>query len=179
MNIKATRNSIILITLAFVAAIAFGILSRPRVDTQEIILYLEDMAPVAQAHAAWLEDYETLTGLYAVMSQNQKIEELNKLLDRMEEIQIDIDESTPPDILGNIKTKWNSECHSILQAVYQLILGIERNNIEWISEAYELLLEAENARQQWKEELSNLLNENDIEIESTIFNSYFNQTVNP
>ena len=173
MNTKATRNSIILIALAFIAAIAFGILSRPGVDTQEITHYLENMAPVAQAHAKWLEDYEALTGLYAVLSQSQKIEELNKLLDRMEEIQTSVDESTPPDILRNIIAKWNSECHLILQAVFLLSQGIERNNIDWISEAYELLLEAENKRQQWKEELSNLLIENDIEIEDTTLSSYF------
>jgi hypothetical protein len=173
MNTKATRNSIILIALAFTAAIAFGILSRPVVDTKEITHYLENMAPVAQAHAKWLEDYEALTGLYAVLSQSQKIEELNKLLDRMEEIRISVDESTPPEILGNIKAKWSSECHLIIQAVFLLSQGIERNNIDWISEAYELLLEAENKRQQWKEELSNLLIENDIEIEDTALSVYF------
>ncbi|MCJ7769867.1 MAG: hypothetical protein MUO92_05315 [Dehalococcoidales bacterium] len=173
MNTKATRNPIILIALAFIAAIAFGILSRPGVDAKEITLYLENMAPVAQAHAKWLEDYEALTGLYAVLSQNQKIEELNKLLDHMEEIQIGVDESTPPDILGNIKAKWISECHLILQAVFLLSQGIERNDIEWISEAYELLLEAETTRQQWKEELSNLLIKNDIEIEDTALGVYF------
>lgn len=174
MNIKATRNSIVLIALAFVAAITFGILSIPRVDTKEITLYLESMAPLAQAHAQWLEDYEALTGLYAVLSHDQKIEELNKLLNRMEEIQIGIDDSTSPEILENIKAKWNSECRLILQAVFLLKQGIDRNNIDWISEAYELLMEAENKRQQWKEELSNLLDANDIGIEDTTHNSYFN-----
>lgn len=173
MNAKATRNSIIIIALVFIVAIAFGILSRPKVDTQEITNYLEDMAPVAQAHSDWLEDYDTLTELYAVMSQSQKIEGLNKLLDRMEKILIDVAESTPPDILENVLTKWDSECHLILQAAYQLTLGIERNNIDWISEAYELLIKAENTRQQWKDELLNLLNENGINVEDTIFNSYF------
>jgi len=106
MNIKATRNSVILVALVFIVAIAFGIFSRPRVDTQEITNYLENTAPVAQAHSDWLEDYETLTELYAVMSQNQKVEALNRLLDRMEKIQIDVDESTPPDVLENIAKKW-------------------------------------------------------------------------
>jgi hypothetical protein len=173
MNTKATRNSIILIALAFIAAIAFGILSRPGVDTQEITHYLENMAPVAQAHAKWLEDYEALTGLYAVLSQSQKIEELNKLLDRMEEIQIGVDESTPPDILENIKVKWGRESVLILQAVFLLSQGIERNNIDWISQAYELLLEAENTMQQWKEELSSFLTNNDIKVEDTALSVYF------
>ena len=171
MNTKATRNSIILIALVFIAAIAFGIVSRPGVDTQEMTDYLENMAPVAQAHAKWLEDYGALTGLYAVLSQSQKIEELNKLLDRMEEIQIGVDESTPPEILENIKAKWNSECRLILQAVLLLSYGID--NIDWISQAYELLVEAETTRQQWKEELSNLLIKNDIEIEDTALSVYF------
>jgi len=169
MNKKAIRNSVILIAFVFIVAIAFGILSRPRVDTEEITDYLENMAPVAQAHISWLEDYETLTEKYGVLSQSQKIGELNELLNRMQDIQINIDESTPPDILINIKTKWNGECHSILQAVYQLILGIERNNIEWISQAYELLSEADDARQQWKNELYDLLNKNGIKIEDTAF----------
>jgi len=176
MNIKATRNSVILIALVFIIAIAFGIFSRPQVDTQEITNYLENTAPVAQAHSDWLEDYNTLTELYIVMSQNQKIEALNRLLDRMEKIQIDVDESTPPDVLGNIVTKWGNECRLILQAVFQLSLGVERNNTEWISEAYELLMEAENTRQQWKDELSTLLNENDIKIEDTTLGSYLNRS---
>ena len=174
MNIKATRNSVILVALVFIVAIAFGILSRPRVDTQKITNYLENMAPVAQAHSDWLEDYNTLTELYVVMSQSQKVEALNRLLDRMEEIQIDVGESTPPDVLENIVKKWGNECRLILQAVFQLSLGIERNNAEWISEAYELLLEAETTKQQWKDELSTLLNENDIKIEDTALDSYFN-----
>ena len=174
MNKKATRNSVILIASAFIAAIAFGILSIPRVDKQEITLYLESMASVAQSHAQWLEDYEALTGMYAVLSHNQKIEELDELLNNMEEIQINIDESTPPEILEYIKVKWSSECRLILQGVFLLKQGIDRNNVDWIIEAYEFLMEAESTRQQWKEELSNLLDENDIEIESTILNSYFN-----
>ena len=75
MNKKAIRNSVILIASAFIAAIAFGILSIPRVDKQEITLYLENMAPVAQSHAQWLDDYEALTGMYAILSHNQKIED--------------------------------------------------------------------------------------------------------
>ncbi len=173
MNTKSPRNSIILITLVLIAAIAFGILSRPGVDAQEITHYLESMAPVAQTHAKWLEDYELLTGLYAILSKSQKIQELNKLLDRMEEIQISIDDSNPPDILGNIKAKWGSECHLILQAIFLLNQGIERNNIDWISEAYELLLEAENTRQQWKEELFEFLAKNDIKTEDAAFSVYF------
>ncbi len=171
MNTKATRNPIILVALVFIAAIAFGILSRPGVDTQEITHYLENMAPVAQSHTKWLEDYESLTGLYAVLSQSQKVEELNKLLGRMEEIQIGIDESTPPDILENIKAKWSSECRLILQAVFLLSYGID--NIDWISQAYELLLEAETTRQQWKKELSSFLTNNDIKVEDTAISVYF------
>jgi hypothetical protein len=173
MNIKATRKSIVLIALAFIAVITFGILSRPSVDTQEITHYLESMAPAVQAHDKWLEDYQLLTELYTVLSQNQKIEELNKLLDRMEGIQAGVDESTPPDILENTKAKWNNECHLTLQAVFLLIQGIKDNNIEWISEAYELLLEAEKTRQQWEEDLSSFLINNDIEIKDTIFSIYF------
>lgn len=178
MNSKATRNSIILIAMAFIAAIAFGILSRPGIDTQEITHYLENMAPVDRAHDQWLEDYEVLTGLYTILSQSQKIEELNKLLERMEEIQNDVDKSTPPGILENIKAKWNSECHLILQAFFLLIQGVERNNIEWISEAYELQLEAKNTRLQWKEDLSSFLIKHDIETEDIALSVYPIYTVN-
>ena len=173
MNTKATRNSIILVALAFIAAIAFGILSRPGADTQEITEYLEEMAPFAQSHTEWLEDYEALTGMYGILSQSQKVEELNKLLGRMEEIQIGFDASTPPEILENIKVKWNNEAISIQQAIFLLSQGIERNNIDWISQAYELLLEAESTRQQWKDELSDILIKNNIETEDTALSVYF------
>ena len=174
MNAKTIRNSAILIALAFIAAIVLGILSRPKIDTHEITDYLENMAPVAQAHSVWLEDYVKLTELYAVMSQSQKIEALNKLLNRMEEIQINIEESTPPEILAHIITKWENECRLILQAIFLLAQGIDRNNIEWIGEAYELLQEAEHERVQWKDELLNLLDDNGIETEGTPLGSFFN-----
>ncbi len=173
MNTMARRNSVILITLVFIAAIGFGILSRPGINTQEITDYLENMAPVAEEHTKWLEDYALLTGLYNTMSQSQKIEELNGLLTRMEEIQTNIGKSIPSDILKHVISKWNDECRLILQALFLLIQGVDRNNIEWISQAYESLSEAEGKRQQWKQELSNFLKENDIEIEATLISVYF------
>jgi predicted RND superfamily exporter protein len=174
MNTKATRNSIALIVLAFIVAIVFGILSKQSVDTQEIKYYLENTASVAQAHNKWLKEYGALTELYIVLDQNKKIEDLNKLLDQMEEIKNDVDESTPPNKLESLRIKWSDECHLILQAIFLLIEGIERNNIEWISEAYDLLIEAENTRRQWKEYLSNLLINNDIEISDNAYSIYFN-----
>ncbi|UCG55488.1 MAG: Bax inhibitor-1/YccA family protein, partial [Dehalococcoidia bacterium] len=110
------------------------------------------------------------------MSQNQKIEALNRLLDRMEEIQIDIEESSPPDILIHIITKWEDECRLNLQAIFLLVQGIDRSNLEWISEAYELLQEAENKRVKWKDELLNLLSDNGIETESAPLNSIYGMT---
>lgn len=173
MNTKARRNSVILVVLVFIAAIAFGILSRPGVNTQEITEYLEELAPAAQSHVQWLKDYQALTGMYGVLSQSQKVDELNKLLDRIEEIQIGIDQSAPPEVLKNIKEKWSEEGILLQRTMFLLSQGISRNNIDWISQAYELLLEAETERQQWQEALSNLLADNNIETEDNALSVYF------
>jgi hypothetical protein len=173
MKPKATRNSVILIVLIFIAIIVIGILSRPKIDIQEITGYLEHLAPVAREHSTWLEDYDSLSELYAILSRDQKIEALNKLLDRMEEIQTNIKESAPPEILVHVITKWEDECKLILQAVFQIVKGVEKNNTQWMSEAYELLQEAENKRFQWKDELLNLLNDSGIETENTAIKIFF------
>ncbi len=178
MNTRSTRNIIILIGLAFLIAVAFGILRQPKVDSQEITDYLESMAPVAQAHLQWIEDYERLTERYAVLGHSEKINELNKLLDRMEEIQIDVEESTPPSILSGVQNKWNRECRLTLQAVYQIILALDINKPEWIPEAYEFLLEADQLRKEWVEELSSLLDECDIEIADFPLGSYYSEATN-
>ncbi|UCE97875.1 MAG: hypothetical protein JSV74_00640 [Dehalococcoidia bacterium] len=179
MKPKTTRNSVILIVLIFIAVIAIGILSRPRIDIQEITDYLEHLAPVAREHSTWLEDYENLSELYVIFNRGQTIEALNKLLDRMEEIQTKIKESAPPEILVHVITKWEDECKLILQAVFQIVKGVEKNNTQWISEAYELLQEAENKRFQWKDELLNLLKDNGIETENTAINIFFQLNLKP
>ncbi len=173
MKPKAIRNSVILIVIIFIAVITAGILSRPKIDIEEITDYLEHLAPTAQEHSTWLEDYDSLTGLYALMSRIQKIEALNELLDRMDEIQINIEGSAPPEALAHVVNKWEDECRLILQAVFLIVQGIDKNNAQWISEAYELLQKAENKRLQWKDELLNLLNDNGIEAENAVINSFF------
>jgi hypothetical protein len=178
MNIRATRNIIIIVGLAFLIAVAFGIIGKLKVDNQEITDYLESMTPVAQAHIQWLEDYEKLTESYAVLSNSEKVEELNKLLDRMEEIQIDIQESTPPSILSGVKAKWNNECVKIVQAVYQMSLALEINRPEWIIEAYEFLLEADQLRKEWVEELSSLIDEYGIAVTDFPYGSYYKEVTN-
>jgi len=138
-----------------------------------MIDYLENMAPVAQAHIQWIDDYKELTDSYSSLSYSAKINELNKLLNRMEEIQISVEESAPPDILSGVKTKWNNECRLTLQAVYQIILALDKNMPQWIPEAYEILLEADELRQKWTEELSGLLGKHDIELTDPVYNSYY------
>ncbi|GAI24116.1 unnamed protein product, partial [marine sediment metagenome] len=152
---------------------AYGILGKLIVDNQEITDYLENMTPVAQAHLQWLEDYEKLTESYAVLSNSEKIDGLSKLLDMMEEIQICIEESTPPSILIGVKNKWSEECRLTLQAVYQISLALERNIPEWITEAYEFLLEADQLRKEWVDNLSSLLDEYNIEIIDFPLDSYY------
>jgi predicted regulator of amino acid metabolism with ACT domain len=178
MNKRSTRIIIIIIGLAFLVAVAFGIMGRLRVDNQEITDYLESMTPVAQAHIQWLEDYEKLTESYAVLSNSEKVAELNKLLDRMEEIQIEIEESTPPSILNGVKARWNNECVKIVQAVYQMSLALERNLPEWITEAYEFLSQADQLRKEWVEELSNLIDKYSIEVTDFPLESYYKEVTN-
>lgn len=179
MNTKATRIIIVLVGLAFLIAVAYGIIGKLSIDNQEITDYLESMTPVAQEHIQWLEDYENLTESYAVLSNSEKVEELNKLLDRMEEIQIDIEESNPPSILTGIKNKWNNECMKIIQAVYQMSLALERNIPEWITEAYEFLLKADQLRNEWLEELSSLLDKHSIQATDFPLGSYYKENTNP
>lgn len=175
MNTRTSRNIIILIGVAFLIAVAFGILRQPQVDSQEITDYLESMAPVAQEHLQWIEDYESLTESYPVLSNSEKINELNKLLDRMEEIQIDVEASTPPSALIGVKNKWNQECVKIVQAIFQMSLGLERNIPEWITQAYEFLIDADQLRKEWVDELSGLIDKYNIELSGFPFVSYYSE----
>lgn len=172
MNIKATRTIIIIVGLVFLIAIIFGTVGRLKVDNQEITDYLKNMTPVAQAHLQWLEDYEKLTENYAVLSNSEKIEELNKLLDRIEEIQIDIENSSPPSVLAGVNSKWNNECVKIVQGIFQMSLGLERNIPGWITEAYEYLTEADQLRKEWVDELSSLIAEYNIEVSDFPLSGY-------
>jgi hypothetical protein len=173
MNIKATRIIIILVGLVFLVAVAFGIISGLSVDNQAIKDYLEGMAPVAQAHLQWLDDYEALTENYAVLSTSEKVDELNKLLDRIEEIQIDVEASTPPSALAGVQNKWNQECVQIVQAIFLLSMGVERNMPGWITEAYEYLMEADQLRKEWVDELSGLLDKYNIGVSDFPLSGYY------
>ncbi|MFC1846819.1 hypothetical protein ACFLYS_02020 [Chloroflexota bacterium] len=173
MNTRYVRNSIIIIGLLFIAAVVFAVFWNPYGDSQDIIDYLESTVVTAQAHTQWIEDYKTLTESYGELSQAEKVARLNEQLDRMEVIQASVEQSAAPGVLDRVKNKWNSECNLVLQAVYQIILGFENNRPEWISEAYEFLLEADELRHQWVDELDSLLAKHAIAAPNFVYKSYF------
>ena len=173
MNTRYTRNSIIIIVLLFFAVVVFAIVRQPQNDGQGIIDYLESTVVTAQAHSQWIDDYKTLTGRYGELSQTEKVAQLNQLLDRMEVIQADVDQSAPPGVLERVKSKWNNECELVLQAVYYIILGLENNKPEWSAEAYEFLLEADELRQEWTDELAELMEKNAIAAPDFVYKTYF------
>jgi hypothetical protein len=172
-NKRYTRNSIIAIGLIFIAAVVFALFWNPQGDSQDIVDYLESIVATAQAHSQWIDDYQTLTERYGELSQAEKVAELNELLERMEAIQADIDQSVPPGMLERIKNNWNNECNRVLQAVFQIVQGFENNQPEWITEAYVFLLEADDLRRQWTDELANLLASNAIAAPDFVYKSYF------
>ena len=173
MNTRYTRNSIIIIVLLFFAVVIFAIVRQPQSDGQDIVDYLESTVVTAQAHSQWIDDYKTLTGRYGELSQTEKVAQLNKLLERMEVIQADVEQSAPPGVLERVKSKWNNECKLVSQAVYQIILGFENNKPEWYTEAYEFLLEADALRRQWTDELAELMEKNAIAAPDFVYRSYF------
>ena len=175
MNAKYIRNIIIIIGIIFIAAVAFGLLQQMKVSKEGVADYLEEMAPVAQAHIKWRQDYNELTELYDTLSLNQKLEQLNLLLNRMEAIRLNVDASAPPGALSYIQSKWNDECFQTTQGIYNITLGLTLNNANYITQGYELLVEADTAHQQWQDELSKILDDNDIELTETVYNSYFSQ----
>ena len=175
MNTRSTRIIIIIIGLAFLIAVAFGIIWKPIGEKQAITDYLASMTPVAQAHIDWIEDNERTMDSYSNLSHSERVEVLNKLLGRIEEIQIDIQESNPPDKLSDIKKKWNKECWQFSNAIYTIIIAMNNGKPEQIPEASKILIaEANRLRQEWTEELSALLDEYDIEIADFPLDDYHN-----
>jgi hypothetical protein len=173
MDPRHIRNIIIVIGVIFIAAVVFGLAHRSSVDEGSITDYLEEMAPTAQAHIEWRQDYNTLTELYDVLSLNQKLEQLNQLAFAMEDIRLSVEGSNPPTALSYMRARWHAECQKTVQGIYYIRLGLSDNNIQWITKGYESLAEADEARQQWQEELSKVLDENGITLADPVYNSYF------
>jgi len=175
VNTNSIRNIIIIIGIIFIATVVFGLVKQAGVDKEEVADYLGGMAPVAQAHIEWKQDYNALTELYDVLSLDQKLEQLNRLLDRMEAIRLNVDASNPPGALSYMQSRWNDECLNTTQGIYDITLGLTMNDTEYITQGYELLMEADTARQQWQNELSKILDDNDMALSDSIYNSYFSQ----
>ena len=173
MNTRYTRNSIITICILFIAVVLFAIFRQPQSNNQDIIDYLESTLVTAQAHSQWIDDYTKLTGIYGELIQTEKVAKLNGLLGQMEEIQVDVEQSAPPAVMERIKSRWNNECELVLQAVYYIILGFENNKPEWSAEAYEFLLDADKLRQEWTDELAELMEKNAIAAPDFVYKTYF------
>ncbi len=173
MNTRYRRNSIIIIGVLFILAIVFALLWHPQDNRDDILQYLESTVATAESHSQWIDDYNELTGRYGELSQSEKVTELNGLLERMEVIQVEVEQSAQPGVLDRVKGKWDNECNKVLQAVYQVILGFENNKPEWITEAYEYLLEADELRQEWTDELAELMEENAIAAPDFVYKTYF------
>ena len=173
MNTKYIRNIMIAIGAFFVIAVIFGLMRQPGFNEEEVNAYLEDMSPVAQAHLEWKKDYNALTEIYDVLSPNQKLEQLDSLMERIEQIRLDIEDSQQPEALDYIKAKWEEECRSTVQGIYDIRLGLQTNNVEWITDGYELLTQANEAGQQWQNELLKVLNDNGLTLADAVYSSYF------
>ena len=173
MNTRYVRNSIIVIGLLFIASVVFAISWQPDGDNQDIIDYLESTVVTAQAHIQWIDDYKTLTESYDELNQAEKVAELNNLLNRMEIIQANVEQSLPPGVLNSVKNRWNNECELVLQAVYYIILSLENHKAEWTTQAYEFLLEADELRLQWTDELAELLAKHAVAAPDFVYKSYF------
>jgi len=173
MTTRYRRNSIIIIGVLFILIVVSALLLQPQGDRDDIFHYLESTVVTAKAHIQWIDDYNDLTGRYGELSQAEKVAELNELLERMEVIQADVEQSVQPGVLDRVKNNWNNECNKVLQAVYQIILGFENNRPDWITEAYEFLLEADELRQEWTDELAELMEENALAAPDLVYKTYF------
>jgi|GEM_PF-3072081 len=175
METKAVRNIIIIIGIIFIAAVVFGLMQQAEVDKERVIDYLGKMTAVAQAHTEWRQDYDELTEVYDTLSLEDKIEQLNLLLNRMEAIRLNVDASAPPGALSYMQSKLNDECFQTTQGIYNITLGLTLNNANYITQGYEQLSEADTTRQQWQDELLKVLDENDLALSDDVYAGYFGQ----
>ena len=175
MNTKSVRNIIIIIGIIFIAAVVFGLLRQMEVDKEGVADYLGKMAVVAQAHTEWRQDYDELTEVYDTLGLEEKIKQLNLLLNRMEAIRLNVDASAPPGALSYMQSRWNDECFQTTQGIYDITLGLTLNNTNYITQGYESLVEADATRQQWQDELLKVLDENDLALSDPVYASYFGQ----
>jgi len=132
-------------------------------ERQLIIDYIDTMMPVMGAHADWYEDQNILFRT-SDPDYSEFMTELRDLLDRIEEIYMDVNTSIPPQTMREFKKSWKRECELCILAVGKLLRALDEENIDLAFEAQELMFEANDVKDEATEKLFDLLIEYNIDI---------------
>lgn len=132
-------------------------------ERQQIIDYINTMSPVMGAHADWYDDQNRLFQS-SDPDYSEFMVELRDLLDRMEKIYMDVNTSTPPQVMREFKRNWSRECQLSILAVGKLLQAVNEGNVDLAFEAQELMFEANDVKDKVTEELFDLLQEYNIDI---------------
>jgi len=132
-------------------------------EKQQILDYIDTMLPVMEAHSDWYDDQNRLFQS-SDPDYSEFIVELRDLLDRMERIYMDVNTSTPPQVMRDFKRNWSRECQLGILAVGKLLQAVNEGNVDLVFEAQELMFEANDVKDKVTEELFDLVQEYDIDI---------------
>ena len=153
-------HSVLLIGLTFLLLISIIACAAPK-EKQEIIDYINTMSPVMGAHADWYDDQNRLFQS-SDPDYSELMVELRDLLDRIEKIYMDVNTSTPPQVMREFKRNWSRECQLGILAVGKLLQAIDEGNVDLVFEAQELMFEANDIKDKVTEELFDILEQYNI-----------------
>ena len=132
-------------------------------ERQQIVDYINTMSPVMGAYADWYDDQNRLFQS-SDPDYSEFMVELRDLLDRMEKIYMDVNTSTPPQVMREFKRNWSRECQLGVLAVGKLLQAVNEGNVDLVFEAQELMFEANDVKNETTENLLDLLQQYDIDI---------------
>lgn len=132
-------------------------------ERQQIVDYFQKMEDVLEAHADFYDDMAKVADMKNP-TKNEAISRLTDLLNRMEDIYMDVETSIPPPVLRSFKAKWSEECHLCIKALALTIQGIEEDDINKVIEGDDYIYEANKVKTELQNELLDLLDKYNIDI---------------
>lgn len=133
-------------------------------EQEEILSYLDTMAPVMGKHADWYDDQNALAEARG-LDYNEAEAKLHGLISRMEQIYMDVETSIPPPVLREYKHKWSRVCQLNLQTLTLMLQLLEERNLELVPKINELTFQANDLKTEADEELIDILSKYDISFD--------------
>ena len=167
-HVRAQRRFLKLVVVACVLLVAMvfpSACTHPQAarEREQIIAYFDEMTPVMEAYMAYMKKWKAFGWPSDIPPIAEATPQLEDFRSQSQKLYENVENSVPPPILVNFKSKWLEECYLLGQCTAMTLWSFNHGSSEYAHRGPDLLNQTNAAHSEWSGELADLLSRYDIE----------------